>query len=506
MQHTLRALLMPETVALVGASERKGSLGASVLRNLLAGKFTGELFAVNPHHKRVGGLRSYASLGAIGKPIDLAVIVAPASAVPGILAEPRARVRTAVIMASPDESDAAVAKAWHHDVASESRRRNIRLIGPAAFGIIRTDLGLDATFGAQSARPGRLALISQSGAVCTAILDFAAPMGIGFSSVVALGGGMDVGFGELLEALLADPATDGILLYVESAGAARPFISALRAAARTKPVIVLKAGRSLDRIGADPAAPTHDAVFGAALMRAGTVRVSTYTQLLAAARILAMGRVPQGDRLAIVTNGRGPGLLAADSAARNNVALAQLSRATIESLDAVLPRDRARLNPVDVRGDATPERMAAAVAATLSDPHVDAVIALHVLRPTMTALDAARAVSGVARGSTKPVLGAWLGAIEQPDLRAVLEAGGIANFFTPENAVEAFSFLAAYRRNQEWLLEVPSPQPDPEVPNVAAGRNPARTRNRRAPGLLSCQRSARTAGSVRYQRAFACSS
>jgi acetyltransferase len=468
MQHHLRPLLLPQSVAVVGASDQAGSVGANVFRNMLAGNFKGELYAVNPHHRRVAGRRSYASLGTLGRTIDLAVIAAPHPAVPGILADPRASMRAAVLMSSPDESNLAAAKTWRRDVAREAARRGIRIVGPGSFGIIRTDLGLNATFGTQQAHTGRLALLSQSGAVVTALLDFAAPMGIGFSSVVALGGGMDVDFGELLDALLTDPATEGILLYVESVGDARRFLSALRAAARTKPVIVLKAGRSLEPRGDDPGAPTHDAVFGAALMRAGTVRVATYTQLFAAARILATRRIPRGDRLAIVTNGRGPGLLAADSAAGNDVTLARLTRQTVEALHAVLPRDRAHVNPVDVRADATPERLAAAVAATLSDPNVDAVAVLHVPCPAIAAPDAARAVAGVARGAGKPVLGAWLGAIEQPELRAILEAGGIANFFTPENAVEAFSFLAAYRRNQQWLLEVPSPQPDPVPPDLAA--------------------------------------
>jgi acetyltransferase len=403
-------------------------------------------------------------------------------------------VKAAAIMTAPplDEGEA---RRWQRDVVAAARKRRIRLLGPHAFGVIRTDLGLNATMGAVVAHPGRLALVAQSGAVCTAMLDFAAPMGLGFSTVVAVGGAMDVGFGELLDALLLDPGTDGILLYVETIRDARGFLSALRAAARTKPVVVLKAGRSLESIVVThpdiETPPLPDAVFDAALRRAGTVRVKTYTQLFAAARILAMGKSPAGDHLAIVTNGHGPGTMAADSAADCGVPLAVLSAETEQALAAVLPPNVAARNPVNVRGDASPERMAAAVAATLADPGVDAVLTLHVQRPTTGSTDAARAVAAVARGSSKPVLGAWLGALEMPEARNALEAGGIANFYTPENAVEAFAFLAAYRRNQALLLEVPPPQPEPQPPDIAAAeriRDEAAAANRTVLSEMQTQR------------------
>jgi acetyltransferase len=470
--HYLRPLLMPTSVALVGASERPATLGRVVFENLLDGAFKGEIYAVNPNHRKVLGHKAYASLHAIGKPVDLALIGIPCASVPGVIDDAgRCGVKAAAIMTAPplDEGEA---RRWQRDVVAAARKRRIRLLGPHAFGVIRADLGLNATMGAVVARPGRLALVTQSGAVCTAMLDFARPMGIGFSTVIALGGAMDIGFGELLDALLLDSGTDGILLYVETIRDARRFISALRAAARTKPVVVLKGGRSLESaMAAHPDAempPTPDAVFDAALRRAGTVRVKTYTQLFAAARIIAGGKFPVGDHLAIVTNGHGPGTMAADSAADCGVPLAVLSADTEGALAAVLPPNVAARNPVNVRGDATPERMAAAVAATLSDPGVDAVLALHVQRPTTGPTDAARAVAAVARGSSKPVLAAWLGALDMLEARNALEAGGIANFYTPENAVEAFSFLASYRRNQALLLEVPPPQPEPQPHDLAA--------------------------------------
>ncbi|MBA3505222.1 MAG: GNAT family N-acetyltransferase [Betaproteobacteria bacterium] len=424
----------------------------------------------------------------IRKPIDLAVIVAPVIAVPSILHDERAQLRTAIIMSAPSTSDGAMTPAWRSDVAAVAAARNVRLLGPGAFGVVRTDIGLNATFCAPPTLRGRLALVSQSGAVCTAMLDFAAPMRIGFSSVISLGGGIDVGFGELLDSLLLDAETEGILLYVESIADARKFMSALRAAARTKPVVVLKAGRSLEsgarEVPSPSIAPWPDEVFEAALMRSGTVRVRTYAQLFAAARVLAMGERASGDRLAIVSNGRAPALLAADSAFSTGVALARFGPVTVSALNMLLPKAIARANPLDLRGDAPPERLAGAMSIILSDPEVDAVIALHAPRPTASAIDAARAVAAVVRASKKPVLGSWLGAINRPDVHDTLESSGVANFFTPENAVEAFSFLAAYRRNQEWLLETPNAQVDTEPPDIAAA-------NRILAGLLHKRAAAR---------------
>jgi acetyltransferase len=349
-------------------------------------------------------------------------------------------------------------------VLAAAAARGIRVLGPHSFGVVRTGIGLHAMLGTTVPHQGRLALVAQSGAVASAMLDFAASTGIGFSTVVALGGGIDIGFGELLDALVYDPETDGILLYVESVGDVRRFLSALRAAARTKPVVVLKAGRSMEPVFVDR--PSPDAVFEAAMKRAGTVRAKTYAQLFSAARILSMNRMARGDRLAIVTNGHGPGTLAADVAADRGIVLAALSADTQKALTALLPPNSDCRNPVNVRGDASARRMATAVETVLADPGVDAILALHVERPATGAIDAARAVATVARRATKPVLGGWLGSIDRREVDAALEAGGVANFYTPEHAIEAFSFLSQYRHNQEWLLEVPPPQPEPRPPDL----------------------------------------
>ena len=374
MQHYLAPLLKPQSVALVGASDQPGSLGRTVFENLLAGHFKGDVYAVNPNHRRLFGRPAHATLAAIGKPVDLAVIATPPSTVTGILDDRAARSARPRSCRCRIRGRPLVGATWRRDVAAIARKRGVRIVGPGAFGVVRTDIGLNATFCAPTALPGRLALVAQSGAVCTAMLDFAAPMQIGFSTVISLGGGIDIGFGELLDALVHDPVTDGILLYVESVGDARAFLSALRAAARTKPVVVLKAGRSRERARTPRwrAAHAADAVFDAALKRSGTVRVRSYTQLFAAARILAMGKIPRGDRLAIVSNGRGPGLLAADARTtpascsqplgpppcmRSTRCCPPRSHAPIRSTCAAMP----------------PAHLAAAVATTLADPDADAV-------------------------------------------------------------------------------------------------------------------------------------
>jgi acetyltransferase len=467
-QHALRPLLLPRGVALVGASERPGSLGRIVFENALQAAFAGDLYAVNPRHREVLGRKSWPKISAIGLPVDLAVIAAPAQAIRDVLDDAATtRVDAAILLTDPPAGDTAQQRKWTRDIAQFAARRGIRLVGPGAFGLVRTDISLNASITDVPALRGRLALVAQSGAVCTAMLDFAAPLHIGFSTVLSLGAGVDINFGEMLDCLLLDEETDSILLYVESVREARRFVSALRAAARTKPVVVLKAGRSREAASLGNA-PSEDAVFEAAVRRAGTVRVRTYTQLFAAARILALGRIPRGDRIAIVANGRGPALLAADTATDRDVRLAPLDPATVLALDKLLPAECDRSNPVDVRADAPPERLAGAVAALLADANVDAAVVLHVPRPSIGSTDSARAVAAIARDASKPVLAAWLGAIDRPEAREALEAGGVANFYTPENAVDAFSFLAAYRRHQELLLEVPPPQQEPEPPDLAA--------------------------------------
>jgi acetyltransferase len=466
LEHPLAGLLAPRSVALVGATEREGALGRLVWQNLAAGGLRGTLSAVNPKYTKVFGQRCYARLAELPHPPDVAVFVTPARTLPGLIAEAGAAgVRAAVVLSSGFGESGPEGKALQDAMLAAARPHGLRILGPNCLGIMRTGAGLNATFSPVAALPGGLALVSQSGAICTAILDWARGAGVGFSSVVSLGGAADVDFGEVLDFLVVDTATHAILLYVEGIRDARRYVSALRAAARVKPVVALKVGRYA---GGSRAASSHtgalvgsDAVFEAALRRAGTVRVKTYTQLFAAARALAGERFPQGERLAIVTNGGGPGVVAADSAAENGVPLAELSSQTISLLNEKLPAQWSHGNPIDIIGDAPPQRFADAAAAALADPGVDALVVMYSPVAVTSPEAAARALAQSAAASRKPVLAAWLGDINPSRSRAFLDAQGIANFYTPENAVEAFSFLCAHRRNQEQLMQAP--------PALAAG-------------------------------------
>ncbi|HYL88694.1 MAG TPA: bifunctional acetate--CoA ligase family protein/GNAT family N-acetyltransferase [Burkholderiales bacterium] len=481
-RHYLQPLLAPHGVALVGATERPGALGDIVWRNLVAARPKGPLYPVNPKHATIGGSRAYARLTDLPEKADLAVILTPARAVPGVVRDAgRAGIKAAVVLSSGFAESGADGARLQAEMLDAARAGGVRLLGPNCLGLMRTDLGLNATFARTYAHAGKLALVSQSGALCGAILEWANSLSLGFSSVVSLGGAIDIDFGEVLDFLAVDPATDAILLYVEGIHDARRFLSALRATARVKPVIVLKVGRYAS---GGRAASSHtgalvgsDAVFDAALRRGGAVRVKTYIQLFAAARALATGVLPAGERLAVLTNGGGPGVIAADCAAENGVPLAQLSPATIKLLDEKLPAQWSRANPIDIIGDAPAARFGAAASAALADPGVDALLALYSPVAVTTPQDAARALAEAVRGTRKPVLAGWLGDINPNESRKYLESQGIPNFYTPENAIEAFSFLCAYRRNQAQLMEVPpalqGDQPAPDLSSAAAIRDAA---------------------------------
>jgi acetyltransferase len=309
-RHYLQPLLAPRSVALVGATAREGALGRIVYRNLLEAKLKGTLYPVNPKHETIFGRKAYARLADLPDKVDLAVVVTPARAVPQIVREAGAAgTRAAVVLTSGFAETGAAGKALQDELVQAARAGGVRVLGPNSLGLMRTDTGLNATFARGNALAGGLALVSQSGAICSAILDWATRSGIGFSSVVSLGGAADIDFGEVLDYLVGDMATEAILMYVEGIHEARRFVSAVRAAARVKPVIALKVGRYLS---GSRAASSHtgalvgsDAVFEAALRRAGAVRVRTYTQLFAAARALSGHLAPRGERLAIVTNGGG---------------------------------------------------------------------------------------------------------------------------------------------------------------------------------------------------------
>lgn len=460
--HYLHALLAPRSVAVVGASDREGALGRFVFENMRDNGFKsahgGVLYAVNPKHRNLFGEKCYRAVDDLPTVPDLIVIASPANTVADILHNAGSvGVKNAVVLSAGFNEVGKDGFTRTKDVQAELARYGMRMIGPNCVGIMRPGIGVNATFANAACRPGSLALISQSGAVCTALLDWAATTEIGFSSVVSLGGAVDLDFGELLDFLVHDSETKGILLYIEGIRDARSFVSALRTAARVKPVVVFKAGR---HFAGTKAVTSHtgalagsDAVFDAALARSGAVRVSSSLQLFAAARILASAKRPAGARLAIVTNGGGPGVVAADAVVDNGLELAKLSTSTIEKLNAALPAHWSQTNPVDIIGDATAERFSAATQAVLDDDNVDAALVLFCPQRVTTPEAAAAAVMPIAHAHHKPLFAAFLGGASIMQARMMLEKSDIANFMTPENAVEALSCLVRFKRHQEMLLE-----------------------------------------------------
>ncbi len=467
--HSLDALFSPESVALIGASEREDSVGRLVLSNLLEAGFKGRLYAVNPRRKKILGLPAHPDIASIEGTVEMAVIATPPESIPGLIdACGKKGVKVVVIVTAGLDDFQTV------QTAERAKSWGIRVVGPNCLGVMRPMVGLNATFSKAAAKPGRLALVSQSGAICTAILDWALAADVGFSSVISMGDTLDVDFGEILDFLLADPETSSILLYVEGIRSARRFMSALRAAARTKPVLVLKVGRNET---GSKAALTHtgaivgkDAVFGAALRRAGTVRVKTYSQLFAAARVLSSPNRPKGDRLVIVTNGGGPGVMAADSAADCGVKLAVLSNETLEKLNAFLPSNWSRGNPVDLIGDATVERYEKSVTLCMEDPNVDAALVLLTPQAMTEPEKVAGAMIGISRKTRKMMLLCWMGEESVSSSRKMFDLEKIPGFGSPETAVESFSYLAAYHQNQELLLQVPGPFSEQAPPDAEGAR------------------------------------
>ncbi len=462
-RHYLTPLFEPRSVAVVGATEREGAVGSIVMKNLLAAKYRGHLFAVNPHHATVHGVPSYALLEAVPERVELAVVVTPAETVPQVIEDAgRAGVRAAVVLTAGFGETGVEGKALERSLLAMAQHHGVRLIGPNCIGIMRPEIGLNATFARGLVQSGPLALVSQSGALCTAILDWAQANAIGFSSVVSLGGSIDVDFGEILDYLVADPRTAHILLYVEGVRHARTFMSALRAASRVKPVFVLKVGR---HAAGSRAVRSHsgalvgtDDVFDAALRRAGVVRVATIGQLFAAAAGLSAGVAPRGNRLAIITNGGGPGAMAADRAADLAIPLAELSQPVLDALNAALPAHWSHGNPIDLIGDADRARYRAALAACLADPGIDGVLAVCVPQAITDPLDAAQAVVEAAQGAGKPIITCWMGETQVAASRKLFQQARIPTFRTPESAVELFSHLSAYYRNQQLLLQTPGPR------------------------------------------------
>ncbi len=474
--HYLTGLFNPRSVALFGASDRPDAVGGIVLRNLLESDYKGRIYPVNPKRDEVQGRKAYASLADIHDPVDLAVVATPAATIPAIVeACGEHGVGMMLILSAGFRETGPQGLRLEQQVTSLAARHGIRLMGPNCLGIIRPDQGLNITFGHNNARPGNLALVSQSGAICTAILDWAESNEIGFSAVVSTGIAADLDFGDYLDYLVSDPQTRSILLYIEGVKDARRFMSSLRAAARIKPVIALKVGRHA--AGAE-ASMSHtgalvgsDETFSAALSRSGVLRVESISQLFAAAKALSTSHYRRpSEKLVIITNGGGPGVMAADRATDHSIELSVLGEETIAALNQVLPSVWSHANPVDIIGDATPERYRAAIDICLKDPGVDGAIVILTPQAMTQPTAVAQAIIEAAAESKKPILASWMGGKQVAEARQLLTNARIPEFRTVENAVDAFSYLARYNRNQRFLLQTPSRLPRGEPADVEGAR------------------------------------
>ncbi len=458
--HNLDKIFRPSSIAVIGASEKAGSVGNALLQNLTQAGFKGQIYPVNPKHDRINGLKSHKSIKDIQAPVDLAVLITPIAAVPDLIRDcVRAGAGGAVILSAGGKETGAQGKALEQEILKEARANGLRIIGPNCLGIINSRLNLNATFASRTPLPGKMAFISQSGAICTAVLDISVNEHIGFSHVVSLGSMLDVDFGDMIDYLGSEYNVTSIVMYVESLTRMRYFMSAARSISMVKPIIVLKAGRS--RAGA-AAAASHtgalmgdDAVYDAAFKRAGIVRVKTFEELFDCAELLARQRPPSGPGLAVVTNAGGPGVMAADAMSDYGMEPVSLSSDTIAKLNAVLPPHWSRKNPVDVLGDATPELYRKAVEICMNAPEVNALLLMTAPQALTDPSDIAAATADFLKGKQFPVITSWIGGEDMKKGRDIFNQAGVPTFDTPERAVRAFMDLYKYSRNVELLQEIP---------------------------------------------------
>lgn len=468
--HYLKPLLEPLSVAVIGASEKEGAIGQVIFRNILNGGYKGRLWAVNPKYAQVLGQPCLASLEQIGTKIDLAIVTTAPRTIPQLIEQcGKIGIRYVTIVTNPSGAGSQTAE---RRIREAARNHGVRILGPKSLGLLRPSLSLNATFTETQPLVGELALVTQSGAMCAAVLDWATMNRIGVSSVVALGNTQDVDFGEVLDYLVYDEQTRYILLHVEKVGNARRFLSGLRSAARVKPVILFKSSdqvvSGLSEAGAPETASLDDAVFDAAVRRAGAIRVSGISQLFHAARALAAGFRPRGKRLAVISNGTGPAAMAADSARAFGVPMAGLSDDTVVALRRVLASDWKGVNPVDLGGDATPERYLQSIEAVRMDEGVDAV--LVILSPLAMAQPSvvARGIAAMGGSQRVPLCCCFMGGDLIVEARKILEDAGVPIFRTPETVIELFHNISQYYDNQKLLLQTPSPD---QGAGGAAGNN-----------------------------------
>ncbi len=473
-RHPLDSLFLPKSVAVIGASERAGSVGRSVLWNLLSSPFGGTVYPVNPKRPNVLGIKAYPSITELPEKVDLVVVTTPADSVPDIITEAVGLgIPSAIVISAGFKEAGAHGKELERQIA-QTIRGKMRLIGPNCLGVMNPIRGLNATFAHTVARSGNVAFISQSGALCTAVLDWSLQQNVGFSAFVSIGSMLDVNWGDLVDYFGNDPRTHSIVLYMESIGDARSFLSAAREVSLTKPVIVIKAGRTA---AAAKAAASHtgsltgsDDVLEAAFRRTGVLRVNSIAEIFFMSDVLAKQPRPHGNRLCIVTNAGGPGVLATDALVNGGGELAELSAETMKAFDEILPAQWSHNNPVDILGDAEPERYAKSLEIAAKDPSIDGMLVVLTPQEMTNPTQIAEKLKPYAKGLGKPVLASWMGGTEVSAGEEILKQAGIPSFEFPDAAVNAFNYMWKYSYNLKGLYETPSL---PQHPDAAVQRGKA---------------------------------
>ena len=457
----LSALFVPESVAIIGATDRPGTVGGTVLSNLIESRFRSKVYAVNPSHSEVLGLKAYKSVGDIPEQVDLAVVVTPALTVAHVIGEcVDTGVKAAVVISAGFREQGLEGAALEQQIQQQLHRGTMRLIGPNCLGIMNPAIGLNATFAKCTPKAGNVAFLSQSGALLTAILDWSQREEVGFSAIVSTGSMLDVGWGDLIDYFGDDPRTHSILIYMESVGDARSFLSAAREVSLSKPIIVIKAGRSE---AASRAAASHtgaltgsDEVLDAAFRRCGVLRVHNIADLFYMAETLSKQPLPRGPRLTIVTNAGGPAVLATDALVANGGQLATLSEESLRSLDQFLPRHWSHNNPIDILGDADAERYAKALEIASKDPNSDGLLVILAPQGMTDPSEIAERLQPYAQASGKPLLASWMGGVSVASGEKVLNTAGIPTFLYADTAARAFTYMWRYSHNLRGLYETPT--------------------------------------------------
>jgi acetyltransferase len=457
----LDVFFSPKSVAVIGATENAGSVGRTLLWNLVTSPFGGTVYPVNPKRSSVLGVKAYPSITAIPEEVDLAVIVTPPPSIPGLIKECGENgVRGAIVISAGFKEVGAEGAKLEQQLLEEAQKANIRVIGPNCLGVMSPLSGMNATFATTVARPGSVGFISQSGALCTAVLDWSLKEMVGFSAFISVGSMVDVGWGDLIHHLGNDPKTKSIVIYMESIGNARSFLSAAREVALNKPIIVIKPGRSA---AAAKAAASHtgsltgsDEVLEAAFRRSGVLRVNNIADLFYMAEVLSKQPSPKGPRLTIVTNAGGPGVLATDALIMGGGELAELTPETMEAYNAVLPATWSHNNPVDIIGDASPERYAKALEIASKDPNSDGMLVILTPQAMTDPTRIAEQLKPLAKQEGKPVLASWMGGVDVAAGEEILNRANIPTFPYPDTAARAFNYMWRYSYNLRSLYETPA--------------------------------------------------